>query len=80
MTKHQTYPDSKHGNYVLDETIAQTPIAKNMIPLGDFITSLHAGKEGEEDYIGEHIFGRGMEFLTPKETYNPHGKQTTEKC
>ena len=48
---------------LLDETITQTPIAKNLILLGDFNTSLHARKEGEEDHIGEHTFGRGSEFL-----------------
>ena len=31
--------------------------------IGDFNTRLHARKEGEEDIIGPHIFGRGKEFL-----------------
>ena len=59
---------------LLDEIITQTPIAENLILLGDYNTSLHARKEGEEDYIGEHIFGRGPEFLALKETYKPAWK------
>uniref|UniRef100_UPI00404B0406 endonuclease/exonuclease/phosphatase family protein n=1 Tax=Flavobacterium sp. TaxID=239 RepID=UPI00404B0406 len=59
---------------LLDETITQTPIAKNIILLGDFNTSLHARKVGEEDHIGEHIFGRGREFLELKESYKPAWK------
>ena len=59
---------------LLDETITQIPIVKNLILLGDFNTSLHARKEGEEDHIGEHTFGRGSEFLALKETYKPAWK------
>ena len=59
---------------LLDEAVAQTPIAQHLVLLGDFNTSLHARKEGGEDYIGEHIFGKGMRFLTLKETYKPAWK------
>ena len=70
---HGQVPDipRQHAWELLGETIAQTPIAKHIILLGDFNTSLHARKEGEEDSIGEHMFGKGMAFLTPKEEYKP---------
>ena len=68
---HDQTPDipRQHARELLDETIAQTPTAKNLILPGDFNTSLHARKEGEEGYIGEHILGKGMPFPAPKETY-----------
>ena len=73
---HDQTPDTprQHAWDLLDETITQNPIAKNLNLLGDLNTSLHARKEGEADYIGEHIFGKGMPFLTPKETYIPAWK------
>ena len=73
---HDQTPDipRQHAWDLLDETITQTPIAKNLALLGDLNTSLHARKEGEEYYIGEHIFGKGMPFLTLKETYIPAWK------
>ena len=57
---HDQTPDipRQHAWELLDETTAQTTTAKNSILLGDSNTSLHARKEGEEDYIGEHIFGK----------------------
>ena len=64
----------QHAWDLLDETITQTPIAKNLILFGDLNTFLHARKEGEEDYIGEHIFGKGIPFLTLRETYTPAWK------
>ena len=64
----------QHAWDLLDETITQTPIVKSLILFGDLDTSLHARKEGEDDYIGEHIFGKGMPFLTLKETYIPAWK------
>ncbi len=39
-----------------------------MIILGDVNAQLHTRKDGEEPYLGPHIFGRGPEFLTAKET------------
>ena len=64
----------QHAWDLLDETRTRTPIAKNLILFGDMNTSLHARKEGEEDYIGEHVFGKGMPFVTLKETYIPAWK------
>ena len=74
MTRHQIRIPRQHAWDLLDETITQTPIAKNLILFGDLSTSLHAREEGEEDYIGEHIFGKRMPFLTLKETYIPAWK------
>ena len=37
----------QHAWDLLDETITQTPIVKNLALFGDLNTSLHAGKEGE---------------------------------
>ena len=73
---HDQTPDipRQHAWDFLDETIKQPPISKNLILFGDLNTSLHARKEGEEDYIGEHIFGKGTPFLTLKETYIPAWK------
>ena len=73
---HDQAPDipRQHAWELLDEPITQTPIVKNLILFGDLNTSLHARKEGEYDYIGEHILGKGVPFLTLKETYIPAGK------
>ena len=73
---HDQTPDipRQHAWDLLDETITQTPVAKNLILFGDVNTSLHAKKGGEEDYIGEHIFGKGMPFPTLKATYIPAWK------
>ena len=73
---HDQTPDipRQHAWDLLDETITQIPIANNLILFGDLNTSLHARKEGEEDYIGEHIVGKGMPFLTRKETRIPAWK------
>ena len=38
-----------------------------MILLGDFITSLHARKADEEQYIGNNIIGKGLQFHCRKE-------------
>lgn len=32
--------------------------------MGDFNTKFHAKLEGEEEIMGEHVFGRGIDFLT----------------
>ena len=47
MSKHPIFPDNMHGNYYVDETVSQTPIAKHLNLFGGFNTSLHARKEGE---------------------------------
>eukprot|EP00972_Heterocapsa_arctica_P114595 16443217-Heterocapsa_arctica.AAC.1 len=39
--------------------------SKHIFNLGDFNAQLHAQKEGEEQHIGPHIFGRGAKFLHP---------------
>ena len=39
-----------------------------MIALGDFNASLHARKAEEEQYIGNNILGKGLQFLYRKET------------
>ena len=51
----------------LETTINNISEAKNIIVCGDFNAALHHIKEGEEDIIGQHIFGKGLEFLRTKE-------------
>ena len=48
-------------------TINNITEAKNIIICGDFNAALHHIKEDEEDIIGNHIFGKGIEFLRTKE-------------
>ena len=57
---HDQTPDTprQHARDLLDETITQTPIAKHLISIGDLNTSLHARKEGEEDYVGTYLWER----------------------
>ena len=51
----------------LETTINNITEAKNIIICGDFNAALHHIKEDEEDIIGNHIFGKGIEFLRTKE-------------
>eukprot|EP00972_Heterocapsa_arctica_P025680 3778235-Heterocapsa_arctica.AAC.1 len=51
----------------LSNRISLTPPHNNLLILGDFIAQLHTRKEGEEDYLGPHIFGKGAAFLQTKE-------------
>eukprot|EP00972_Heterocapsa_arctica_P055784 8228470-Heterocapsa_arctica.AAC.1 len=51
----------------LSNRISAIPPSKNLIILGDFNAQLHTRKEGEETYIGPHIFGKGADFLLAKE-------------
>eukprot|EP00972_Heterocapsa_arctica_P017452 2578615-Heterocapsa_arctica.AAC.1 len=46
-----------------------TPPHNNLILLGDFNAQLHTRKEGEEDNLGPHIFGKGAAFLQAKEAF-----------
>ena len=51
----------------LETTINNISEAKNIVVCGDFNAALHHNKEGEEDIIGQHISGKGLEFLRTKE-------------
>eukprot|EP00972_Heterocapsa_arctica_P049925 7342992-Heterocapsa_arctica.AAC.1 len=51
----------------LSDRINQIPPSKNLVILGDDNALLHARKDGEYQYIGPHIFGRGTAFLRTKE-------------
>ena len=55
----------------LTDFITETPEAINTIIMGDLNANLHARKEDEEEHIGPHIFGKGMEFLRNKEHNTP---------
>eukprot|EP00972_Heterocapsa_arctica_P091933 13557725-Heterocapsa_arctica.AAC.1 len=44
----------------LSYRINNIPPSKNLIVMGDFNAPLRARKDGEEQYIGPHIFGRGI--------------------
>ena len=41
---------------------------RDVIVLGDLHASLHARKEDEEQYIGNNILGKGLQFPYRKET------------
>ena len=41
---------------------------KNVVALGDFNAAVHARKPGEEEYLGSHVWGKGLRFLREKET------------
>ena len=47
----------------LETTINNISEARNIAVCGDFNVALHHIKEGEEYIIGQHIFGKGPEFL-----------------
>ena len=59
--------------------VGNIPEAINVIVLGDLNTNLHARKEGEENYIGPSIYGRGVEVLRNKELLTPAGKTTNRE-
>ena len=40
---------------------------KSLIVLGDYNAAIHARKEGEEEFLGPHVWGRGLRFLVNKE-------------
>ena len=40
---------------------------KNVVVLGDLNAALHARKEGEEECLGPHVWGKGLAFLRGKE-------------
>ena len=44
---------------------------KNITICGDFNAALHHRKEGEEDVVGQHIFGKGIQSLETKEDRTP---------
>ena len=54
----------------LQDTINKTTEAKNII-CGDFNAALHHRKEGEEDVVGQHVFGKGRQFPETKEDRTP---------
>eukprot|EP00972_Heterocapsa_arctica_P092691 13669868-Heterocapsa_arctica.AAC.1 len=43
----------------LSDRINQISASKHIVILGGFNAQLHAQQEGEEQYIGPHVFGRG---------------------
>ena len=47
--------------------INELPTNRNVIVLGDFHASLHARKADEEQYIGNNVLGKGLQFLCRKE-------------
>eukprot|EP00972_Heterocapsa_arctica_P082345 12134191-Heterocapsa_arctica.AAC.1 len=51
----------------LSDRVNQISASNSLIVLGDFNAQMHAQKQGEEQYIGPHMFGRGAEFLRTKE-------------
>ena len=44
---------------------------QNIIVCGDFNAALHHRKEGGEDVVGQHVFGKGRQFLETKEDRTP---------
>ena len=40
--------------------VAEITHNKNVIILGDFNAAIHARKPGEDEYIGPHVWGKGM--------------------
>ena len=44
---------------------------KNVVVLGDFNAAVHARKEGEEERLGLHVWGKGIAFLREKEGLLP---------
>ena len=47
----------------LSRKINELSTNRNVIALGDFNASLHARKADEEQYIGNNILGKGLQFL-----------------
>ena len=44
---------------------------KNVVILGGLNAALHARKEGEEECLGPHVWGKGLTFLREKEGLLP---------
>ena len=63
----------------LTDFITETPEAIRTIIMGDLNTNLHAKKEDEEEHIGPHIFGKGIDFLRNKEHNTPANKTTNRE-
>ena len=55
----------------LQDTINKITEAKSIIICGDFNASLHHRKEGEEDVVGQRVFGKGRQFLETNEDRMP---------
>ena len=55
----------------LQDTISKITEAKNITICGDFNAALHHRKEGEEDVVGQRVFGKGIQFLETKEDRTP---------
>ena len=55
----------------LQDTISKITEASNIIVCGDFNAALHHRKEGEEDVVSQHVFGKGRQFLETKEDRTP---------
>ena len=69
--------DLKRAFYtILEHTLAKCPAAHPLAIVGDFNARLHAKMGQHEPYIGQHIFGRGPNFLqssTSSQSLENHG-------
>ena len=55
----------------LQDTICKITETRNIIVFGGFNAALHHRKEDEEDVVGQHVFGKGRQFLATKEDRMP---------
>ena len=56
----------------LQDTINKVTEAKSLVICGDCYAAIHHRKDGEDDIIGQHVFGKGKHFLATKEERTPH--------
>ena len=55
----------------LQDTINKVTEARNLIVCGDFIAAIHHRKGDEDDLIGQHVLGKGRQFLATKAERTP---------
>ena len=57
----------------LSARIGEISNNKNVLVFGDYNAAIHARKEGEEEFLGPHVWGQGLRFLLNKERRLPGG-------
>ena len=55
-----------HGKKCKTQSTRLRTEAKNIIVCGEFNAAIHYRKDGEEEIIGQRVFGKGKQFLTVK--------------